>query len=216
MPAEELMWGAQQNTQAEAAGAMVEVQAPVAAGASAKTAGREPSPAPLPGAEAPGAGAPVEGAAVQATAPIPAEQAQAFWRGKLAAANFAGAVSLFMRSPAHRHYTMADLEWCLLPALRLNQFMAGEARLPDGQAVPAALVLWARVSAEVDARLSATPGYPIRLHPNEWQSGDVFWIVDAMGEPKAIQQCIETLAKTAFQGKPFRMLSSKRTPKTQL
>jgi hypothetical protein len=65
--------------QADAAGAMVEVQAPVDAEASAKTAGREPSPA----AEAPGAGAPAEGAAVQATAPISAEQAQAFWRGKL-------------------------------------------------------------------------------------------------------------------------------------
>ena len=116
------MWGAQQNTQADSASVMVKVQAPVDAGASAKTAVREPSPAPLPGAEAPGAGAPVEGAAVQATAPIPAEQAQAFWRGKLAAANFGGAVSLFMRSPAHRHYTMADLEWCLLPAQRLNQW----------------------------------------------------------------------------------------------
>jgi hemolysin-activating ACP:hemolysin acyltransferase len=200
------MWGAQQNTQADAAGAMVEVQAPVDAEASAKAAGREPSPAPLPGAEAPGAGAPVEGAAVQATAPIPAEQAQAFWRGKLAAANFGGAVSLFMRSPAHRHYTMADLEWCLLPALALNQFMAGEARLPDGQAVPSALVLWARVSEEIDARLSAAPRYPIRLHPNGWHSGDVYWIVDTIGEQKAVQQCVEALTKTVFREQEFRML----------
>jgi hemolysin-activating ACP:hemolysin acyltransferase len=151
-----------------------------------------------------------DGAAAQ-RAPAMDEKTQAFWRGKLATANFGGAVSLFMRSPAHRHYTLADLEWCLLPALALNQFMVAEAKLPNGQAVPVALVLWARVSAEIDARLSAAPRYPIRLHPNEWQSGEVIWIVDAVGDPTAMQNCIETLTKTAFQGKQVRMLSQKST-----
>ncbi len=151
---------------------------------------------------------PANGAAVQASPPALDEKAQAFWRGKLATANFGGAVSLFMRSPAHKHLTLNDLEQCLVPPLRLNQFMLAELKQPNGQAVPAALVLWARVSAEVDARLSAAPGYPIRLHPNEWQSGDVFWIIDAVGEPKAVQQCIEALTKTAFQGKQFKAMHS--------
>jgi hemolysin-activating ACP:hemolysin acyltransferase len=169
-----------QETQAEAADAAAQFQAPVSA-------------------------------AVQTTPPpILDEKAQQFWRGKLATANFGAAVSLFMRSPAHRHYTMADLEWCLLPALRLNQFVTAEARLADGQSVPVALVLWARVSADIDAQLSAAPRYPIRLHPNEWQSGDVFWIVDVVGEPKALQQCIEGLAKAAFQGKEFKILRIER------
>ncbi len=141
------------------------------------------------------------------------ERTQAFWRGKLATANFGGAISLLMRSPAHRHYTLTDLEWCLVPALALNQFMVAEAKLPDGQAVPVALVLWARVSVEVNARLLAAPRYPIRLHPNEWQSGDVIWIVDAVGEQKAVQQCIEGLAKSAFQGKQFKMLTTNKPTK---
>ncbi|MGO9544655.1 MAG: toxin-activating lysine-acyltransferase [Rhodomicrobium sp.] len=136
------------------------------------------------------------------------EKTQAFWRGKLATASFGGAISLFMRSPAHRHYTLSDLEWSLIPPLALNQFMMAEAKLPNGQAVPVALVLWARVSAEIDARLSAAPRYPIRLHPNEWQSGDVIWIIDAIGDPKAVQQGIEALTKTTFQGKQFKMLSA--------
>lgn len=110
--------------------------------------------------------------------------------------------------PAHRPYALADLEWCLIPPLALNQFMAAEAKLPNGQAVPVALVLWARVSAEIDARLSAAPRHPIRLHPNEWQSGDVIWIIDAVGEPKAVQQCVDALAKMAFQGKQVRSLRS--------
>ena len=148
---------------------------------------------------------------MQAPASALDEKTQQFWRGKLATANFGGAVALFMRSPAHKHYTLADLEWLLIPPLRLNQFVAAEVKLPAGQAVPAALVLWARVSAEVDARLSATPSYPIRLHPNEWQSGDVFWIIDAVGERNSVQQCIEMLVKTVFQEKQFRMLSVQNT-----
>ena len=206
------MQSGQQNTQADAAGAAVPFQAPAAAGAPTVMPEREPVSAPSLRAGPAGAssGAQQAPAAKDAAVPLPSpaldEKAQAFWRGKLAAANFANAVALFLRSPAHRHYTLADLEWCLLPALGLNQFMVAEAKLPDGQAMPVALVLWARVSEEVDARLSAAPRYPIRLHPNEWRSGEVIWIVDAVGEPKAVQQCIDGLAKTAFEGKQFKML----------
>jgi hemolysin-activating ACP:hemolysin acyltransferase len=210
------MWGRRQETQAEACIKEAQPQAPVSAPASAGAGVPEieaphsinvDTLSPDAGQQPAAADAPESGQAVQAPASALDEKTQAFWRGKLAAAHFASAVSLFLRSPAHRHYTLADLEWCLLPALALNQYMAGEARLPDGQAVPTALVLWARVSAEIDARLSAGPRYPIRLHSNEWQSGDVIWIVDAVGEQKAVQQCIEALAKMALQGKPFKMLS---------
>lgn len=167
-------------------------------------------------AEAPGANpdtqlaptpAQANGAAAQ-PAPALDEKTPQYWRGKLATANFGAAVALFMHSPAHKHLTLAGLEQCLVPPLRLNQFMMAEAKQPNGQAVPAGLVLWARVSAEVDARLSAAPGYPIRLHPNEWQSGEVYWIVDAVGEAKAVQQCVETLTKTAFREKQFKMLKA--------
>ena len=122
-------------------------------------------------------------------------------------ANFGGAVSLFMRSPAHRHYTLADLEWCLLPALAAQSVHGwrGEASGRAGRA-RRACALGAGFGGDRRAAFAA-PRYPIRLHPNEWQSGDVFWIVDAVGEHNAVQQCIEALAKTAFQGKPFKMLS---------
>ena len=207
------MWNRRRETQAQAADAAAQSHEP--ASAFLPTGAPETEAPPSSGAETqdigsgeehtPAAKQATNGAAVQATPPLLDENAQRFWRGKLAAANFGGAVSLFMRSPAHRHYTMADLEWCLLPALRLNQFVIAEGKLPDGQATPAALVLWARVSAEIDARLSAEPRYPIRLHPNEWRSGDVFLIVDAVGDQKAVRECIDALAKTAFQGRQFKM-----------
>jgi hemolysin-activating ACP:hemolysin acyltransferase len=208
------MWGKRREAQTEkaaggpaqpAAGASVAAAVTEALVQNGRAAPRGPEPQQTPAAEAP-----INGAAVQSL-PALDEKAQAFWRGKLATANFGGAISLFMRSPAHRNYTLADLEWALIPALALNQFMIAEAKLQDGQAIPVALVLWARVSAEVDARLSAAPRYPIRLHPNEWQSGDIIWIVDAVGDPKAVQQGIEALAKTAFQGKQFKMLKLETT-----
>lgn len=203
------MWGKRREVQpAKAASGLAQptVGANVAAAitevlvqnAQASTPGREKK-------EMLAADAPLNGATVQSPLSLD-EKAQAFWRGKLATANFGGAISLFMRSPAHRHYTLADLEWALIPPLALNQFMIAEAKLADGQAIPVALVLWARVSAEVDARLSAALHYPIRLHPNEWQSGDIIWIVDAVGDAKAVQQGIEALTKTAFQGKQFKAL----------
>ncbi len=211
------MWGKRRETKAVAEDAAAQSLATGHADAPAIPAAPEPEADPPLSAEAastgaeqrqaPAAGAPADGAAVQVPPSIALdEKAQAFWRGKQMTANFGGAVSLFMRSPAHRHYTLADLEWCLIPPLALNQFMAAEAKLPNGQAVPVALVLWARVSAEIDARLTAAPRYPLRLHPNEWQSGDLIWIVDAVGEPKSVQQSIEALTKTTFQGKQFKML----------
>ncbi len=209
------MWGQRRAAREKAAGVPAQSQA-LASEEAPASAAPETAAAPSAGAETAGAApevqqtaavVPTEDLAVPPPVSAPGEQAQAFWRGKLAAANFASAVALFLRSPAHRHYTLADLEWSLLPALQLNQFMAAEAKLPDGQTVPLALVLWARVSPEVDARLSAAPSHPIRLHPNEWQSGDVIWIVDAVGEPKAVQHCIDALAKTVFRQKQFKMLS---------
>ncbi len=205
------MWGKRCETQANKA---ADTAAPSLVPVSAVAMETEAAPAQNarasgPGAEqhqAPAADTSANGAGVQAPPPALDEKTQAFWRGKLATANFGGAVSLFMRSPAHRHYTLADLEWCLLPPLALNQFMTAEAKLPNGQAVPVALVLWARVSAEIDASLSAAPRYPIRLHPNEWQSGEVFWIIDAAGEQKAVQNCIQVLANSAFKGREFKML----------
>jgi hemolysin-activating ACP:hemolysin acyltransferase len=112
-----------------------------------------------------------------------------------------------MKSPAHKHFSLADLEWLLLPPVALNQFALADAKLPNGQAVLAGFVLWARVAPDVNARLTQTQHYPVRLHPNEWQSGDIFWIIDAVGQRNAVQHCIEVLKTSTFQGKGFKTLT---------
>jgi hemolysin-activating ACP:hemolysin acyltransferase len=120
---------------------------------------------------------------------------------------FGDMVALLTKSPAHKHFSLADLEWLLLPPVALNQFALADRKLLNGQTVLTGFVLWARVAPGVDARLSQTQRYPVRLQPNEWQSGDIFWIIDAVGNPQVVRNIMTQLANNAFNGKEFKMLS---------
>ncbi|MBD1546355.1 toxin-activating lysine-acyltransferase [Roseibium aggregatum] len=109
-------------------------------------------------------------------------------------AGFGEVVGLLMRDPKCRHLSLADLEWLVLPALAANQMMSARGKVKDkagneaGLTVPLALVLWAKVSEEVDQKLEAQKkaGAPLRLAPGDWTSGDIPWLVLSLG-PKELQ-----------------------------
>ncbi|MGH1350056.1 MAG: toxin-activating lysine-acyltransferase, partial [Methyloligellaceae bacterium] len=106
---------------------------------------------------------------------------------KLLSARLGEIVSLFMRSSGHKHFSFSDLEWLVLPALVRNQIAIAEARdLEKGLSAPIGIVMWASVSEEVDKKYSEDLNQPMRLHPDEWNSGEIFWIVDAVGNQKAV------------------------------
>jgi hemolysin-activating ACP:hemolysin acyltransferase len=65
---------------------------------------------------------------------------------------------------------------------------------------PFAVALWAFVSPEVDRRLSEDTNLPVRLAADEWQSGNIFWIVDAVGDPTIVPAFLEELVATKFPG----------------
>jgi cytolysin-activating lysine-acyltransferase len=146
----------------------------------------------------------VSGAAAQP--PAAAEQASRPLRANPVSTAFGDMVALLAKSPAHKHFSLADLEWLLLPPVALNQFALADTTLPNGQTMLTGFVLWARVAPDVDARLTQTQRYPVRLQPNEWRSGDSFWIIDAVGNPNMVRNIIGELAKGAFEGKPLKML----------
>jgi hemolysin-activating ACP:hemolysin acyltransferase len=158
----------------------------------------QPAPAPLGNGAAARPPAAAESAAPAAQAPRPT-------RANPVSTAFGDMVALLAKSPAHKHFSLGDLEWLLLPPVALNQFALVDAKLPNGQTVLAGFVLWAQVAPDVDARLAQNQRYPVRLHPNEWRSGDNLWIIDAVGNPKVIQNFIGELAKNAFGGKQFKM-----------
>jgi cytolysin-activating lysine-acyltransferase len=115
---------------------------------------------------------------------------------------FAQIVTVLMRSPRYRHYTLGDLEWLVVPALKTGQWrVVGAQSKQNGVSFPVAVALWARVSPEVDKKLSENLHVPIKLRPDEWQSGDILWLVDAVGEPRVVPQLLKQLLETSFKGR---------------
>jgi len=119
---------------------------------------------------------------------------------------FAQIVSVLARSPAHKFFTLADLEWLVIPPLMTGQYAVAEAKAQaEGPAVPVAIVLWAKVSSEVDTRLCENLAVPIRLRPDEWRSGEIPWLVDAVGDARVLPGFLKQLAETAWKGRAPKM-----------
>lgn len=131
--------------------------------------------------------------------------------------NFGAVISLMLRSRHHRLTMLAELEWMLVPAITTRQFRIGEGTSPEnGVNVPIAAVLWASVSAEVDQRISRTLDLPLRLKPQEWRSGDIVWIVEAIGDAKAIDVILQHLKQTELKDRLVRMRVSGKDGKTTI
>ena len=112
------------------------------------------------------------------------------------AASLGQIVGIMMRAPAHRHTFLSDLELLVVPAIVSNQFVIHEERhTQTGVKLPVAVVLWARVSEEVDARLIANPTPRPRLRPEEWTSGSIPWLVEAIGDPQVTARLLKGLVE---------------------
>jgi len=112
-----------------------------------------------------------------------------------------GEVSWLMGHTSGRKYVfLADLEWLVVPPLRLRQ--AKLYRNDNGS--PLAFVSWAFVSDEVDARLreGAT-----KLRPDEWQSGPHLWVIELIAPVQDVEKVMETLRKTVFAGQAVSVMS---------
>ena len=119
---------------------------------------------------------------------------------------FTQIVTLLMRSPHYRHYTLGDLEWLVIPPLVTGQYTVANTSLKqNGVTVPVAIALWASVSADVDKKLSKNLHLPIRLRPDEWRSGDVLWLIEAVGDPRAVPQLLKQLVETTFKGREVKI-----------
>jgi hemolysin-activating ACP:hemolysin acyltransferase len=101
---------------------------------------------------------------------------------KLVAASVGGHHGRLVLPPAHKHYSLADIEWMIPPPVLNGQF---------------AVASWAFVSDEVDRRLSADSTPRVRRRPDEWKSGDTTWIVDLVGERRG--GCVQWLKSRLFK-----------------
>jgi cytolysin-activating lysine-acyltransferase len=148
-------------------------------------------------------------AAAPAPAPLSPEEAKRrAVAARRLAATFGDIVSLLMRAPQYKKHSLADLEWLVVPALMTGQFSVTTAQSKSsGATTPVGLVLWARVSAEVDKRLSAASGQAIRLTPQEWRSGDKIWVTASVGDTRVLQAMLKRLQEKDWGGKPAKVIA---------
>lgn len=127
---------------------------------------------------------------------------------KLMMATFGEIVSLMMKSRGNTTLSLADLQWLAIPPLVNNQFILAEAKLKDsGASVPIGAAFWAKVSPEVDARLSSDEKAGIKLEPDEWNSGDIYWLISVFGDQRATGGLVGRLRDTVFKDKTFKLYS---------
>lgn len=134
----------------------------------------------------------------------PAQVSAAFSR--LFAASIGDLVVILSRSPAHKHYSLADIEWMVMPPVSTRQFYVVESMdKKHGFRAPVAAVTWAFVSEEVDQLLQQQAGPLRRLRPDQWNGGTIGWLIDAVGDAAGVRNALQWLAAGPFKERPLKI-----------
>ena len=182
--------------------------APIAAAPAApSTAQPIPAAVAAPAQPAPAAAAP-QGGGEPSPEVDPEQQARRAMGAKMMAASFGEIITVLMHSNIYKHFSLSDLDWLVIPPVLTQQFVLAEVRKGEGGIpAPVGVALWASVSPEVDEKLSANTTGPLRLRPDEWKSGDILWLIDAVGPPQVIDGLVQNLHKSVFKGRPVKVRS---------
>ncbi|WP_208759544.1 toxin-activating lysine-acyltransferase [Sphingobium fuliginis] len=99
--------------------------------------------------------------------------------------SFGKVVMAMMMLPRYRNQTLADLQHLVLEPLMRDRvaiaYPGGEKGGPIADM--AGLAIWASVSEEADARIREqiqAGTFPIRLKAEDWNSGDINWLLDVV------------------------------------
>jgi cytolysin-activating lysine-acyltransferase len=124
-----------------------------------------------------------------------------------AAAALGEVTSLIMRSPDHAHFTLPDLEWLVVPAIVNRQFLIVRApTAAEAFPLPVAVVLWANVTAQIDALMTQDLSRRIKLTAQERQSGDIVWMTDLIGERTLVNAAVTQLRARELKGRPIKLV----------
>lgn len=149
-------------------------------------------------------GAAPNGAAKPA-AMTPEEVQTSLARSRRTLASLGELVAVIMSSPQHQSMTVTQLRNFVGPAIATGQFLVASAHNKvRGAATPVAAVVWANVSAEVDRRLSENLDQPLTLNANEWTSGQIPWLVAAVGDQRMIQHLVATVQQKSLKGRTLK------------
>ena len=99
-----------------------------------------------------------------------------------------GQVVLAMSSvPRYRNQSLSDLSHLVIYPLICDRIAIAQPNVEEGNEkaslVPASIAVWASVSAETDIKIREqvkAGGFPIRLKAEEWNNGDIVWLLDVI------------------------------------
>ena len=105
-------------------------------------------------------------------------------------------LQLLNTSPIHKKYTVSDINRLVIPPLKLNQY-----RIYEENSFPKCYISWAFFNPEVTQKY-VTENY--RIQEDDWNCGDMFWLVNVISPYKGTSQYIRQLdeeRKKASRGK---------------
>lgn len=120
--------------------------------------------------------------------------------------SFGKIVMAMMALPRYRHQTLADLQPLVLEPLIRDRIAIAHPKGTDRTALVdiAGFAIWASVSPEVDLKIREqikTGTFPIRLKAEDWQSGEVNWLLDVIApDAKATGQVIANFRQVVKEG----------------
>lgn len=125
--------------------------------------------------------------------------------------NFGKVVMAMMMVPRYRAQTLADLNHLVLDPIMHDRIAiaypgkTGEGTVEDLSSTDmSGFAIWASVSEEADAKIReqiANGVFPIRLKTEEWNSGEINWLLDVVAQdPKTIASVIANFRKVAKGG----------------
>jgi cytolysin-activating lysine-acyltransferase len=115
-------------------------------------------------------------------------------------------VWLMSSSPIHKQFFISDLEWMVMPPIILQQFRMyyQNAAPAEGGQRPIGVVLWARVSEEVEQTLERGT---TRMRPQDWKSGDRLWVVEVIAPFGGQDAMVADLKGKVFPGETLKVLA---------
>lgn len=126
-------------------------------------------------------------------------------RSRRTLASLGELVAVMMSSPQHQNMTLAQLRKFVGPAIATGQYLVASAHNKlRGAATPVAAVVWANVSADVDRRLGENLDQPLTLKAEEWTSGQIPWLVAAVGDQRMIQHLVATVQQKSLKGRTLK------------
>lgn len=125
--------------------------------------------------------------------------------------SFGMVVLALAATPRYRHIGLGELVPMVFEPMmrdRVAIALSGADEESAKTGHPAAVALWATVSEEVDAKIKeqvAAGIFPLRLKPEDWNSGDITWLFDIVAPSPQMRATVLTSFKQLMKSTELRL-----------